>query len=118
MAMSSFNDFMLVTPDVLAPSVDQNNVPVTSSITVFIPTANIEVTGFESPSAELSGLLFVANGSPTFTITLPNDDAGSLVGNRIVLVGGTVLTLNPGQSAILVLLPGIGWRPIILGAVT
>jgi hypothetical protein len=118
MAMSSFNDVMLARADIKPTAVSMNDVEITSSVTVIIPSASVSITGFQSPSTTQSGVLFVANGSPTFSLTLPNDSAGSAVGNRILLVGGSNLTISPGQSVILILLPGIGWRPIVFGVIS
>jgi hypothetical protein len=77
---------------------DQNDYALPAG-TVYLnvdPTANLKLTGVANGAA--NRLLAVVNRSPSHTLTLKHQDAGSAAGNRFLLPAGSQWVLGPGDG--------------------
>lgn len=88
--------------------VDQNDLKITSPLVILDPTADgLQITGFDLTS------LILLTGSPEFRLInitankvyIPNNDAGSKVGNRVNTNTGGKYTVDRGSSINLTRLP-------------
>jgi len=62
------------------------------------PTGNIVLTGIQKMLTTRKRMLLLRNRDSSATITLMDDNAGSVEGNRFDLPGGVDVVLSPGQN--------------------
>lgn len=86
----------------------------TSQALLVDPDAAWSITGITAPDGtyrEDGKILIICNVDTALSITLNNENAGSAAANRLAL-GGSDLTLSPGQSVMLMYdLTSLRWRP-------
>jgi hypothetical protein len=114
MAFTTINDVIyLDIQDFTTASGDNHDVSVSSSSFKVTCTSNGDgLTGLMPPMDADGAQVWVQNASPSNSLVIKDQNAGSTAGYRFILGGGsTVLTLAAGQSQHFSYKSGTGWVP-------
>jgi hypothetical protein len=85
-----------------APSANVDDLAISSSVVLILPSAAIDVTGFNASAfaPDLGSMLWIRNKSPTHSIALVHDST-SAAGNRIFTPSGSNYSLGAKSQAFL-----------------